>query len=53
MSICSTNSSVERHKFMSFDQLRVQQEDINLCPFEQVRVYQEDINVCPFEKVRH
>ena len=51
MSMCSTNSSVGRHKLCPFNQQRVQQEDINLFPFEQVRIYQEDINLYPFGQV--
>ena len=30
---------------MSFDQVRVQKEDINLCPFVQLRVKQKDIHL--------
>ena len=41
MFICSTNSSVGRHKFVCLISY-VQQEDINLCPFEQVRIQQDD-----------
>ena len=49
MSICSTDNSVGRHKFMSCLISYVQQEDINLCPFEQVRVLQDEpffLSIC-------
>ena len=51
MFICSTNSSVGRHKFVCLISY-VQQEDINLCPFEQVRIQQDDPSFCLFAQLR-
>ena len=42
MSVWSTNNPAGGQIYLPFHQVRVQQEDINLCPFGQVIVFEED-----------
>ena len=48
MSVSSTNSPAGGQIYVQFDEIRVQQEDINLCPFGQVKVLEEDpfLSIC-------